>query len=114
MSKISFNTGQILFDYLERNNIYRIGLAKKMGIDVQQIFYAVKKKSMDSQKLTDFSHALEHNFFMDMAAKMPEAYTSNSGIFKKKNEEIAALKERVKELEAENAVLLRVLKVDKV
>jgi len=112
MSNISFNTGQMLFDYLEHHSVYRIGLAKKMGIGVQQIFYfARKKRTMDVQKLTDFSHALEHNFFLDMAAQMPETYTSNSGIFKKKNEEIAALKERVKILEAENAVLLRVLKV---
>ena len=111
MENISFDTGQMLFDYFERKSIYRIGLAKKMGIGVQQIFYCIKKKTIDTQKLTDFSHALEHNFFLDMAAQMPETYTSNSGIFKKKNEEIAALKERVKILEAENAVLLRVLKV---
>jgi len=100
--------------------MFRIGLAKKMGIKVQQVFYAIRTKSMDVNRLVAFSHGLQHNFLMDIAAQLPATYTTNAQLFTIKDEEIALLKEntkvledKIKVLEAENALLLKVLKVDK-
>ncbi|MFN8282772.1 MAG: hypothetical protein U0U67_06125 [Chitinophagales bacterium] len=120
MTDGNFNIGVLLRTYFIKNNVYRIGLAKKMGIKVQQIFYAIRTKSMDVNRLVAFSHGLQHNFLMDIAAQLPDNYTTDAKLFTKKEEEIAVLKEntkvledKIKALEAENALLLKVLKVDK-
>lgn len=119
MTDSNFNIGLMLRTHLIKNNVYRIGLAKKMGIKVQQIFYAIKTKSMDVNRLVAFSHGLQHNFLMDIAAQLPETYTTNATHFAKRDNEITVLKEntkvleeKIKALEAENALLLKVLKVN--
>jgi hypothetical protein len=46
---------------------------------------------------------------MDLAAQLPETYTSDAPVDTSKDEEIARLKEQIKILEAEKEILVRVM-----
>ncbi|MND05631.1 hypothetical protein D3C83_265530 [compost metagenome] len=62
---------------------------------------------MDVQKLMDFSHALNHNFLMDLAAQLPASYTSDAPRDTAIEEENIRLKEQIKILQAEKETLLK-------
>lgn len=125
MTDITFNLGQMLIEYFKKHNLNRSKAVRKMGLNPQQLFYYMKRSSMDFDKLVEFSHGLKHNFLLDVAVKMPKNYTNNlestvDGNFLTKEKELTAalqelsdLKERLKIIEAENVLLLKVLKVDK-
>lgn len=125
MENITFNIGQMLTDYFKKRKVNRSKATRKMGLNPQQLFYYMKRSSMDFDKLIEFSHGLKHNFLLDMAVKMPQDYTNNvvnsadkNFITKEKElavalEEINELKEKLKIAEVENSLLLKVLKVDK-
>lgn len=125
MENITFNIGQMLTDYFKKHKVNRSKATRKMGLNPQQLFYYMKRSSMDFDKLIEFSHGLKHNFLLDMAVKMPQDYTNNVVSSADKNfltkekelavalEEINELKEKLKIAEVENSLLLKVLKVDK-
>lgn len=125
MENITFNIGQMLTDYFKKRKVNRSKATRKMGLNPQQLFYYMKRSSMDFDKLIEFSHGLKHNFLLDMAVKMPQDYTNNVVSSADKNfltkekelavalEEINELKEKLKIAEVENSLLLKVLKVDK-
>ncbi len=125
MKNITFNIGQMLTDYFKKRKVNRSKATRKMGLNPQQLFYYMKRSSMDFDKLIEFSHGLKHNFLLDMAVKMPQDYTNNVVSSADKNfltkekelavalEEINELKEKLKIAEVENSLLLKVLKVDK-
>src|SRR5438477_4380369 len=103
------DTGALLAAYCKKKNVSKAELARKMGIDYGSVFYYLKTKSMDVQKLMDFSQALNHNFLMDLTAQLPASYTTDVLQDNTKDEEIMGLKEQIKILEAEKEVLMRVL-----
>lgn len=77
MENITFNIGQMLTDYFKKRKVNRSKATRKMGLNPQQLFYYMKRSSMDFDKLIEFSHGLKHNFLLDMAVKMPQDYTNN-------------------------------------
>ncbi|MGQ7944412.1 hypothetical protein [Flavobacterium sp. WC2509] len=55
------------------------------------------------------SEGLEHNFLMDIAVQLPKNYTTDAPTDAITTNEIEALKEKIKLLENENQVLLKVI-----
>ena len=110
MKKSTFqtlDTGSLLTAYCKKEKVHKAALARKMGIEYKSVFYYLKTNSMDLQKLMDFSHALNHNFLLDLAAQLPASYSTDAPVDTAKDEENMHLKEQIKILEAEKEILLR-------
>lgn len=104
----TLDTGAMISAYCKKKRIYKAPLARKMNIDYGSLFYYLKTKSMDLNKLIAFSEAMNHNFLMDLAVQLPATYTTDAPVDTSKDEEITRLKEQIKILEAEKEVLIRV------
>jgi len=105
-----FDAGKILRDYCDRKRIYKAALSRKMGLKYPTMLLSLKSDTISINRLAEFCHGLEHNFLLDIAAQLPAHYTTDATINTKEKEEIAALKENVKALETENALLKGMLK----
>ncbi|WP_264565852.1 hypothetical protein [Flavobacterium sp. N3904] len=53
---------------------------------------------------------MEYNFLMDIAVQLPKSYTTDAPIDVTAANEIEALKEKIKLLEAEKQILLQVIR----
>jgi len=106
---IQINTGELLSEYYNRKRIYKSVLARKTGIGYQTILQQRKEKTLQVDALVKISEVLEHNFFMDIAVQFPKSFTTNAPIDATAANEIEALKEKIKLLENENQVLLKVI-----
>jgi hypothetical protein len=105
----TINTGELLSEYYNRKRIYKSVLARKTGIGYQTILQQRKEKTMQVDALVKISEVLGHNFFMDIAVQFPKNFTTNAPIDKTTANEIEALKEKIKLLEAEKRILLQVI-----
>jgi hypothetical protein len=103
----TLDTGSLLTAYCKKKRVHKAALARKMGMDYRAVFYYLKTNSMDLEKLLDFSHALNHNFLLDLAVQLPVSYTTDAPLDTSKDEENMRLKEQIKILEAEKEILLR-------
>ena len=108
---LNINTGELLSEYYNRKRIYKSVLARKTGIGYQTILQHRKEKTMQVDALVKISEVLGHNFFMDIAVQFPQNFTTNAPIDATTANEIEALKEKIKHLETENQVLLKVIGV---
>ena len=97
--------GQILSDYLKKHRIFKSALARSIGVSDAQILYYQKSVDLKPSILLKISHALKHNFFADLAAQLPETYTTDAPQDHTKDEEITQLKRRIEILEAQLEVL---------
>jgi DNA-binding Xre family transcriptional regulator len=96
---------------LVRLKIIRGCLIEKTGIGYQSIIKHQKAKTLRVDTLLKISEGLEHNFLMDIAVQLPKTYTTDAPIDATTANEIETLKERIKLLENENQVLLKVIGV---
>jgi DNA-binding Xre family transcriptional regulator len=107
----NIDTGIMIEKYLKKHRISKTSLGKKINRTGISIFRYTENISIQTGILLDICHALKHNFFQDMADQLPKDFTV-SNIPPADNrlpaweKETAELKERIKILEAEKAVLL--------
>ena len=106
---LTINIGEILSDYYKRKRIYKTVLARKTGIDYQSIIKHQKLKTVTVDTLIRLSEGLGHNFLMDIAVQLPKNFTTHAPIDSTTTDEIEVLKEKIKQLETENQVLLKVI-----
>jgi hypothetical protein len=107
----SIHFGEIIKQYINKNKIYKSALARTMNrTSPTSIIQYQKGKTMQATTLLEFSNALKHNFFMDVALLLPASYSSNVKVDTTKDEEIVSLKKRIELLEAQNEVLKEVAK----
>jgi len=106
---LTINTGELLLAYYNRRRIYKTVLSQKTGIDYQTILKHLKSKTIRVDALLKISTVLEHNFLMDIAAQLPKTYTTDAPVDTTAINEIEALKEKIKLLEAEKQILLQVI-----
>ena len=92
--KKGLDTGEMLRAYCKQKRIYKAALARKMDINYQNIFTFLKSSTIDVNKLANISHALQHNFLMDIAVQLPAHYSTNAPANNSKEEEIADLKKQ--------------------
>ena len=104
---IRIHTGEILAAYYNRRRIYKSVLARKTGIDYQAILKHRKSETIAVDVLLKISEALQHNFLMDIAVQLPKSYTTDAPIDTTAVNEIEALKEKIKLLEAEKQLLVQ-------
>jgi len=68
-----------------------------------------KRKTLPIDILWELCIHLQHNFFADLAAQLPQEFTSNAAINTSKDEEITRLSEENKQLKTQVKTLKEVL-----
>lgn len=97
-SKHTIDTGVLLADFIEKKFVNRTELAHKINRTNQMITRYTQNGSIQTSILVDICHALQHNFFQDIAHQLPENFTVNPQFN-------SSYTQRLKDLEQENAVL---------
>ena len=95
----SIHVGQLLKDYLKAHKIIKSALARKMGINDNEILRYQKSASLKTDTLWAFSDALNHNFFADIALLLSTGYSQPISA------EALAKDQRIAQLEQENLLL---------
>ena len=115
-SNHNIDTGKMLDDFLSKKRMAKTDLGQKINRTGVSVIKYIQNSSIQTGILLDICHALKHNFFQDISDLLPADFTIskiNTEAGKpllEKETEINQLKERIKILEAEKAVLLQVFK----
>ncbi|CAM3851558.1 MULTISPECIES: hypothetical protein [Flavobacterium] len=106
----TIDISKIINAYFLKNRIRKAALARKLNKKSSYIGYLQKRPSIQTQSLWDLCHALQYNFFQDLALLLPKSYSTTVLENDTKDETIAQLQQEIKILKAEKEVLLQVLK----
>lgn len=90
--------GNLLKTYYKINRINKSGLARAMNRSRATVQDYEERKSLQCNVLWDICVAVEHNFFADLAAQLPQTYTTNVP-------EDTTQAQRIAQLEEENRIL---------
>ncbi|MBT0607895.1 hypothetical protein [Aequorivita echinoideorum] len=105
------NVGEMLNAHLTAQNVPKAALCRNMDRHPKYLQADVKKTSLKTELLWHYSLALGHNFFADLAAQLPDYFTTNvpdpTLPFKQR---IDQLEEEVKLLNVKVEILEGVLK----
>lgn len=97
--------GSILRQYIEKNNVSRTTVARKMGLP-NTVFYAYEKRSsLQASNLLRICEAFQYNFFMDIANRLPESYVFDKTPRNSKDFIIAEQADEIKKLKLENELM---------
>ena len=102
--------GAILKEFIKKHNIYKSALARRLQRSASTIEYYTNSPALQSAIIWELSVALKHNFFADLAAQLPQEFTTNVPVDTSKEEEIARLSDENKVLKAKLETLKEVLK----
>src|SRR5690606_24789538 len=91
--------GTVLKQFMEERRTRKSSLSKILEINPSGITRYLKQPSLQCTVLWRFSYALNHNFFMDLAAQMPPEFTTNAP------DPTLPLQQRIATLEEENKLL---------
>jgi len=110
-SNNNIDTGTMLNYYLAKNRVSKSKLGRAINRTGISILRYTENSSIQTGILIDICYALKHNFFQDIADRLPADFTVSKVPEEDKllptwQAEIAELKERIKILEAEKAILL--------
>jgi hypothetical protein len=101
--------GNLLKTYFRAKHIRKAVLARLLQRDKSSISRYQKRKTLAIDILWDISHALQHNFFSDIAAQLPAHFSSDIPADTSKDELINTLQEENKQLTTQVATLKEVL-----
>ncbi len=102
--------GKLLKDYITKHKVYRSSLSRYMERQPSTIEYYLKQPTLQTAILWELSTALKHNFFRDLAAQLPQDFTTNApDVTLPFKERIAALEEENKLLNAKLETLMAVV-----
>jgi hypothetical protein len=104
------HVGQLLKAYINKNRIFKSSVARKLGKEDSEILRYQKSVALKTDLLLALSHILKHNFFLDIAALLPNSYSTDAPQDLTKDNRIAELELQVKLLEAEKGVLIAVMR----
>ncbi len=109
-SKNNINTGKLIDDFITKKRIFKSDLGRDINRNGLSILAYTRNSSVQTGILIDLCHALKHNFFRDIADKLPEDFTisQQDKLISEKDQLIAKLQEENKVLTIQNEVLLRV------
>ncbi len=105
-SNTEIHIGTIIKDYIKENKISSAALARTLGVDDATVLSYQKSSGGNNATLLKLCHALKHNFFADIAALLPKAYSTSAVIDDTDSQKIKALEQEIIILKAEKAVLL--------
>ncbi|WP_291127969.1 hypothetical protein [Flavobacterium sp. UBA7682] len=110
----NIHTGILLTKVIKEKHISNPALGKMIGRIPLSVKQYKQKSTMQTAVLAEICHALQHNFFSDMADKLPQHFTKNQPNTDKINQEkdalIAQLQEENKVLKIQNDILLEIQK----
>ena len=93
------HVGQLLKNHIKKHRLRRGVLAGLLGRSYSTVYNYQESPSTQTHILWELSNALKHNFFMDLAAQLPEDFTTNAP------DRSLPLQERIAALEEENKML---------
>ncbi len=91
--------GEILKAHIKKHRLPKSALARKMLRTPATIEHFLKRPSLQCAILWEICEGYKHNFFADLAAQLPPAFTTNAP------DPTLPLQERIAELEEENKIL---------
>lgn len=103
---LEINAGQILENYIKNNKISKAALSRALKCDDSNILYYQKRKSLQTKTILELSNILKHNFFMDIAAQLPQEYSTTAIADTTKDVKIKELENEIALLKAREEVLL--------
>ena len=106
----TLHVGQLIKTYIDTKRIAKSAVARKIGKADNDMLRYQKSVSLKSEVLLMLSHALQHNFFADIAARLPAHYTTDAPVEAFNIHRITELELQVKLLQAEKAVLLEAMR----
>ena len=104
------HAGDILKNHIDAHRIYKSALNRNLNKPQNTVLRYQKQASLSSEVLIDLSHALRHNFLADLAAQLPESYTTTAPKDNCQEQRIAELEAQLSIVQAEKSVLLEALK----
>jgi len=102
------HSGQMLTTYIKQKRIYQNALARKLKRRAETIFDYKKRSTIQTAVLWDICHALNHNFFADIAAQLPPEFAAAP---QAKDLKITELEQQVAELKNERDNLQKVIDI---
>lgn len=90
--------GSFIKNYLRTHNISGASLARKMQRSPVTISNYYKNRSLQMHIIWEISHALQHNFFEDMAAMVPAEFSHKPSVVDPELERLRIENELLKEL----------------
>jgi hypothetical protein len=90
--------GNMLKNFYVERKVNKAGLARAIAKDKSTVQTYDTRASLPCRVLWDISVALAHNFFADIAAQLPQTYTTNIP-------EDTTQAQRIEQLEEENKIL---------
>ena len=91
--------GKMLRGHIKKHRLYRSVLGRMLGKANATLLAYEKRPSLQSSIIWELSTAMKHNFFADLAAQLPSAFTTYAP------DATAPLQERIATLEQENKLL---------
>lgn len=104
------HVGQLIKSYIDTKRIAKSAVARKIGKTDNDMLRYQRSASLKTEVLLMLSHALQHNFFADIAALLPAHYNTDAPQDPTKDNRIGELEQQVKLLQAEKAILLEALR----
>ena len=104
------HTGELLKAYFAAHRIRKSPLARHLGRRANTVLRYQKNATIQTAILWEISMALKHNFFMDIACKLPSDFTTYAPINDTNEKRIIELEDHIKILTAERDILLKAMK----
>jgi transcriptional regulator with XRE-family HTH domain len=106
--------GALLQAYFKQKRTYQSALARAIKREPQTLYKYKRNHSLQAAILWELSHALEHNFFADLAAALPDTFSRNSDSEPdEKEEQIATLQAEIVRLKQDKELLMRIMQEGK-
>jgi transcriptional regulator with XRE-family HTH domain len=104
------NTGELLKAFYKKKRIHKAALARILNRKPNTIAAFEKNASIQTSILWELCQALKHNFFADIAAQLPDSFSTSVSADTTKDERIAELELQLKLTQAKYEALVEVMK----
>jgi hypothetical protein len=101
----NIHIGALLKRYIKENNVSKAALARALSIGPANLEVRLKQDWIRTDILLKISILLEHNFYADIAAMLPEKFSTSKIKDSTKDNLIAELELEIKMLKRERDVL---------
>lgn len=103
--KNAIHVGKLLQEYIKENNVSKAALSRALGLNAANFEVRLKQSWFRTDVLWEISHLLQHNFFDEIATKLPKDFPTNKETDKTKDKLIANLELEIKMLKRERDML---------
>ena len=103
------NVGNMLKNYYSANRVNKAALARRINRTSTTVQKFHTRRSLQCNVLWDISVALQHNFFADIAAQLPQSYSTNLPETNDPAKRIAQLEEENKTLTSHLELLKEIM-----